>query len=83
MKAALGQKGDLSFQSKLKDLMWDTLYGNNPNSFIEEENFLVPGQYLASYTGTAIIGVIQQWLESGSKESPQEMARILTTITER
>jgi hypothetical protein len=31
--------------------------------------------------GTAIIGVIQQWLESGSKESPQEMARILTTIT--
>ncbi|ASS96581.1 TetR/AcrR family transcriptional regulator [Peribacillus simplex] len=81
MKAVLGPKGDLSFQTRLKEFMWETLYGNNPNAFIKEENFLVPGQYLASYMGTAIIGVIQQWLESGRKESPQEMARILTTIT--
>nr|WP_313957001.1 hypothetical protein [Bacillus sp. FJAT-22090] len=35
MKAVLSQKRDLSFQSKLKDFMWDTLYGNNPNSFIK------------------------------------------------
>lgn len=81
MKAVLGPKGDLSFQIRLKEFMWDTLYGNNPDAFIKEENLLVPGQYLAAYMGTAIIGVIQQWLESGRKESPQEMARILTTIT--
>jgi len=81
MKAVLGPKGDLSFQTRLKEFMWETLYGNNQNAFIKEENFLVPGQYLASYMGTAIIGVIHQWLESGRKESPQEMARILTTIT--
>ncbi|WP_240321330.1 TetR-like C-terminal domain-containing protein [Paenibacillus sp. O199] len=31
--------------------------------------------------GSAIIGVFQQWLESGTKESPLEMARILTTIS--
>lgn len=81
MKAVLGPKGDLSFQTRLKEFMWETLYGNNPNAFLKEENFLVPGQYLAAYMGTAIIGVIQQWLESGGKESPQEMARILTTIS--
>ncbi|NQX66454.1 TetR/AcrR family transcriptional regulator [Paenibacillus alba] len=81
MKAVLGPRGDLSFQTRLKKFMWETLYGNNPNAFVKEENLLVPGQYLAAYMGTAIIGVIQQWLESGGKESPQEMARILTTIS--
>ncbi|MED1903644.1 TetR/AcrR family transcriptional regulator [Bacillus thuringiensis] len=80
MKAVLGPKGDLSFQTRLKKFMWETLYGNNPNALAKEENFLVPGQYLASYIGSAITGVIQQWLDSGRKESPQEMARILTTI---
>lgn len=48
---------------------------------MKEENLLVPEQYLAAYMGIAIIAVIQQWLESGTKESPLEMARILTTIT--
>ncbi|KGE18858.1 TetR/AcrR family transcriptional regulator [Paenibacillus wynnii] len=81
MKAVLGPKGDLSFQTRWKKFMWDTLYGNNPNAFMKEENLLVPGQYLAAYMGTAIIGVIQQWLESSTKESPLEMARILTIIS--
>ncbi|USK60783.1 TetR/AcrR family transcriptional regulator [Peribacillus asahii] len=81
MKAVLGPKGDLSFQTKLKDFMWKTLFGNNPEALVKEENLLVPGQYLASYISSAHIGVIQQWLNSGRKESPQEMARILSTIT--
>ncbi|WP_082882250.1 TetR/AcrR family transcriptional regulator [Paenibacillus swuensis] len=80
MKAVLGPRGDLSFHTKLKEFMWETLYGNNSNAFIKEENSLVPGMYLSAYMGTAIIGVIQQWLESGRQESPQEMARILTTM---
>ncbi|TRZ39487.1 TetR/AcrR family transcriptional regulator [Niallia circulans] len=80
MTALLGPKGDLSFQTRLKEFMRDTLYGNNPIPLIKEENFLVPSQYLFSYMGTALIGVIQQWLNSGRKESPQEMARILTMI---
>ncbi|SLJ88343.1 MULTISPECIES: TetR-like C-terminal domain-containing protein [unclassified Paenibacillus] len=81
MKAVLGPNGDLTFQTRLKEFMWETLYGNNPNAFLKEEDFLVPGQYLAAYIGSAIIGVFQQWLESGTKESPLEMARILTTIS--
>lgn len=81
MKAVLGPKGDLSFQTRLKNFMWNTLFGNDPNAIIKEENLLVPGQYLASYIASAHIGVIQQWLDSGRKESPQEMARILSTIT--
>jgi AcrR family transcriptional regulator len=81
MKAVLGPKGDLSFQTRLKDFMWQTIFGDGVNAFIKEENLLVPGQYLVSYIASAHIGVIQQWLNSGMKESPQEIARILSTIT--
>ncbi|MEH7413664.1 TetR/AcrR family transcriptional regulator [Neobacillus drentensis] len=81
MEAVLGPKGDLTFQTRLKDFMWKTLFGNDSNALIKEENLLVPGQYLASYIASAHIGVIQQWLNSGREESPQEMAEILSTIT--
>ena len=81
MKAVLGPKGDLSFQTRLKDFMWKTLFGNDPNALIKEDKLLVPAQYLASYIASAHIGVIQQWLYSDRKESPQEMARILSTMT--
>ncbi|MFJ7853899.1 TetR/AcrR family transcriptional regulator [Peribacillus frigoritolerans] len=81
MKAALGPKGDLSFQTKIKEFMLKTLFENDHNSLIKEENLLVPGHFLISYIASAHIGVIQQWLDSERKESPQEMARILSTIT--
>ncbi len=81
MKAVLGPKGDLSFQTKLKDFMWKTIFGNDSDALIKEENLLVPVQYLTSYAASAHIGVIQQWLNSGRKESPEEMAHILSTIT--
>jgi AcrR family transcriptional regulator len=81
MRAVLGPKGDLSFQTRLKAFMWKTLFGSNPESPLKEEQLLVPGQYLSSYVASAHIGVIQQWLDSGRKESPQEMAHILSTIT--
>jgi hypothetical protein len=61
--------------------MWKTLYGSDPNALIKEENLLVPEQYLVSYIASAHIGVIQQWLDNGRKETPQEMAQILFTIT--
>src|SRR5699024_7695144 len=70
MKAMLGPNGNLTFQSRLKDFLWKTIFKNNTNSFIQEEKLLVPGQYLAAYIASAHIGVIQKWLEGGRKESP-------------
>lgn len=81
MKAVLGPKGDLSFQTRLKDFMWKTVFGNESKALIKEDGLLVPAQYLSSYIASAHIGVIQQWMNSGRKETPQEMARILSTIT--
>lgn len=81
MSAVLGPKGDLSFQTRLKEFMWKTLFGNNPEAPLKEKKLLVPGNYLVSYVASAHLGVIQHWLDSGRKESPQEIARILSTIT--
>lgn len=81
MKGMLGPKGDLSFQTKLKKFIWKTLFESNKNPLIKQENFLVPAEYLISYIASAHIGVIQQWLNSEREESPQEMARILSTMT--
>ena len=51
------------------------------NLFIKQGNFLVLAENLISYVASAHIGVIQQWLNSDREESPQEMDRILSTIT--
>lgn len=80
IKAILGPNGDLSFQTKLKNFMWKTLFESTENP-IKQVNLLVPGEYLISYIASAHIGVIQQWLLEDRKETPQEMAQILSTIT--
>ena len=45
------------------------------HSLINKENLLVPSEYLTSYMASAHIGVIQQWLNNGQKETPEEIAR--------
>ncbi|EJS69283.1 TetR/AcrR family transcriptional regulator [Bacillus cereus] len=80
IKAVLSPKGDLSFQTKLKDFMWKTLFEDTNGALINKENLLVPSQYLASYMASAHIGVIQQWLNNGQQETPEEIAHILSTI---
>lgn len=81
MRAVLGPKGDLSFQTKLKKFIWKTLFQGNKIPLVNQENFLVPADYFISYVASAHIGVIQQWLNSENRESPEEMARILSNLT--
>lgn len=49
MKALLGPKGDLSFQTKLKVFMWKALFDSNKNSIFKQENLLVPPEYLSFF----------------------------------
>ncbi len=81
MKSLLGPKGDVSFQSKLKDFMLKHLFETNKVPFLKERTLLVPPEYLVAYIGSAHIGVIQQWLNHDREESPHEMARIIATMT--
>jgi AcrR family transcriptional regulator len=79
IKALLGPKGDLAFQTKLKVFMRKALFESN--SIFKQEDLLVPPEYLVSYIASAHIGVIQEWLNSDREESPQEIARIISTMT--
>lgn len=81
MRAVLSPKGDLSFQTKIKHFIWEALFIRNASKLVNEKNLLIPSQYFAAYLSSAHIGVIQQWLNSGCKESPEEMATILSTVT--
>ncbi|KIL43131.1 TetR/AcrR family transcriptional regulator [Jeotgalibacillus campisalis] len=80
MKALLGPKGDLSFQTKLKTFMGDALFKSNETIF-KQENLLVPVDYLVTYIASAHIGVLQEWLKNDRAESPEEIARIIFTMT--
>lgn len=81
MKAILGPKGDLSFQTKLKEFMRKNLFESNKNPLIKQNKLKVPSEYFVSYVASAYIGVIQQWLNNDRDESPEEMARILSMMT--
>jgi AcrR family transcriptional regulator len=82
MKAILGPKGDPSFQTKIKVFMWEKIFEKNLTiPLFDKEKLLVPSEYLLSYIASAHLGVVQQWLLEGRKQSPEEMAMILSTIT--
>ncbi|MGG0656910.1 TetR/AcrR family transcriptional regulator [Rummeliibacillus pycnus] len=76
IRAILGPNGDPSFQEKLKEVMIQNFFFkklNNPST-------TVPIEILTTYISSAHIGVIQQWLNTGMKQSPEEMATILFRI---
>jgi hypothetical protein len=65
----------------MPSLMDFIIHYPNHNPLIQEEHMLVPAQYFVSYISSAHIGVVQQWLNGDRKETPEEMARILFTMT--
>ncbi|WP_102692163.1 TetR/AcrR family transcriptional regulator [Rummeliibacillus pycnus] len=76
LRAVLGPNGDPSFQEKLKEVMIQNFFFkklNNPST-------TVPIDILTTYISSAHLGVIQQWLNTGMKQSPEEMASILFRI---
>lgn len=75
LRAVLGPNGDPSFQEKIKNMMIQ-------NFFIKLGNFTttVPFEILITYISSANLGVIQYWVNTGMKQSPEEMASILFRI---
>ncbi|MFL6559059.1 MAG: TetR-like C-terminal domain-containing protein, partial [Bacillus sp. (in: firmicutes)] len=63
-----------------KDFIKKTFF-QNLISKINNENLLVPVDYLFAYISSAHLGVIQHWLENGMEQSPREMALVLSRIT--
>lgn len=83
IQAILTTKGNFALQTQIKKIMWHNLFEKNYATFIKKENLLVPSKYLVSYIAAAHFGVIQEWLENGRRETPEEMAKILSNLTIR
>jgi len=79
IKVVLGPKGDPAFQVKLKEVMRENMLEKLVKQ-LEAEKMLVPVEYFTSFFISAYLGVIQKWLESGMRQSPEEMALILSKM---
>jgi len=80
LHAVLGLEGDFAFMTRMRQ----TIEKNLKLGFlagIRAQNFLVPSEYLITYILSAHFGVIQLWLKNGCKESPHEMAIILSKLS--
>lgn len=80
MNAVLGPRGNVAFQVKFKE----HLKLNVGRIFLKEaaaENMKVPKEYLLSYLVSAHLGIIQEWLKNGLKETPQEISGFIATIS--
>jgi len=77
MKVILGPNGDLSFQMKIKNFIENWLL---KNIAINQEVDNIPIKYITTIASSAQLGVIQKWLKSGMKETPQELASIVSDM---
>lgn len=71
----IGPNGDLAFVNKLKELVrerclyyWTEIYNADSTRYFD---------YFYSFFITGCIGMFEEWLNSGMKETPEEMADIL------
>jgi AcrR family transcriptional regulator len=79
LRVLLSPKGDAVFQAHLRDRLCSDLvrsvlrrkYTDNPTPLTE---------YYISYYASAMVGLIQHWLDRGMPESSEEMARIMLSI---
>mgnify|MGYP002619860690 CR=1 FL=1 len=81
LKALLSPKGDPAFQSRLKQAMWEQLYERTAAARSRPKRAPISPEYVATYISGAHLSVIQYWLNNGCKESPEEMARVLSWLT--
>lgn len=73
-KVLIGKNGDILFVDRLKNLLkerclndWMEIFNKN-----KSQNF----EYYYSFIVSGCIGLLQSWLETGLKESPEHMAKL-------
>lgn len=72
----LGKNGDIAFLDKLKGVVKYKFH----HEWIQDKKKLPNFEYLYSFIISGCIGMIQCWLETGMKESPDDMAKLVYKI---
>lgn len=73
-KVLIGQYGDMAFVNRLKDLVKDRCLNDWVEIFNKgkSQNF----EHFYSFIVSGCIGLLQNWVEDGLKESPEHMASL-------
>lgn len=79
LKVICGPKGDPSYPLRFKELMKSHFF-NKLAVNLPKERIPVPYEYLMDYISSAHLGVVLHWVETGMKESPEEIATIMTHL---
>lgn len=72
----LGEYGNPEFLKQVLDLAHEKCVAEWSKQLSQQDRFLV--EYLYAFTAKGSIGLIQQWICSGMKESPQQVADIIS-----
>ncbi|MDQ0193523.1 TetR/AcrR family transcriptional regulator [Paenibacillus wynnii] len=79
-KVMFGPHGDVSYINRFKASMETQIFNNLSYAQPQEENRLVPLEFLISYMASANLGVVLHWLQSGMKQTPLELSAIMTNL---
>ncbi|HBM75863.1 MAG TPA: TetR/AcrR family transcriptional regulator [Clostridiaceae bacterium] len=69
-RGLISKNGDISFVNRLEELVKERCLSDWMKIFNKSENF----EYYCSFIVSGSIGLLQRWLETGLKESPEHMA---------
>ncbi len=78
----MGPNGDPCFFLEWKKAMMEDMRKKSMKFQPDDSRLSIPRDYLVAYIVSAHLGVIQHWLESGMKLTPQEMAALMTKLNE-
>ncbi len=73
----LSDRGDLQFQKRIMALVHDNILSKMKD--IEPHN-LDKAAFISSFVISGCIGVIQNWFDNDLKSSPEEVAKIISTL---
>ncbi|WP_054957534.1 TetR/AcrR family transcriptional regulator [Paenibacillus dakarensis] len=79
MTVILGAGGNPAFQVKLKEVMRDIM-AEGILKHLNEDDLSVPIGYLSAFAISAQLGVVQHWLDTGMKETPEEVSLIISRL---
>lgn len=79
-RAMLGPKGDPTFALRIKEMMQAKIQTKLDSLDPEHRRLTAPPDFVMAYMSSANIGLIQHWFGTGRRQSPREIAMIMTRI---
>ncbi|KOY82828.1 TetR/AcrR family transcriptional regulator [Lysinibacillus macroides] len=75
----LKTRGIFSFQDRIKNVFF-SIFKNHSPSTVTEHSFSYPLDFLGLFGSSTFISVLQYWLQSDMKQTPEQLAQMITDI---